>query len=97
MLNQKVYIKTEYIDFVNPIVGEMDKINYQPWDVIKVYGESQLTGSISDDSRKFVVYDLQQNGIFLRAVREDYLITIEDRREEKLNIIFNEKINQKTL
>jgi hypothetical protein len=92
MLNQKVYIKPEYVDFVNPIVGEMDKINYQPWDVIKVYEESQLTGSINDDSRKFIVYDLQQNKFFLKAIREDYLITIEDRREEKLQQLFDKNI-----
>ena len=68
-MTQKVYINPEYVDFVNPIIGEMEKINYQPWDVIKKYEEQNL---LSDDtlSVSIVVYDLKQNGFFLKAVRE---------------------------
>lgn len=90
-MTQKVYINPEYVDFVNPIIGEMEKINYQPWDVIKKYEEQNL---LSDDtlSVSIVVYDLKQNGFFLKAVREQYLISIEDMREEKLQQLLDKNI-----
>lgn len=90
-MNQKVYIKPEYIDFVNPIVGEMNQINYQPWDIVDKYEEVTLN-SIDNFSVPIIVYDLRQDKFFLKAVRGQYLIGIEEVRDKKIQQLLDKNI-----
>lgn len=90
---EKVFIKPEFVDFVNPLIGEMDQMNYRTW-VIKESSDSRFYNSFSDKDYIEKVYNLEQTnewGTFrLKDVRGFYLYSLIESREEKLEKILTE-------
>lgn len=88
MLGGKVYIRPEYIDFVNPISGD-NSVNYKVWSVISISEEAPYNhdGAFSYDS--YQCYTIECDGFVVRNVRETYLMGLEEVRDKKIQQIIN--------
>ena len=79
----RVFIRPEFVDHVNPIVGDGDIVNYQPWEITEIYSESLWRGGVVRSC------DLRQDNARLRNVWLAYLVPTAERRQSRLGAILD--------
>lgn len=86
MLGDKVYIRPEYIDFVNPLKD--DSVNYKIWNVISTSEESPYNpdGSFYGS---YQCYTIECDGFIVRDVRENFLMDLDEARDKKIQQIID--------
>jgi hypothetical protein len=92
-IGERVFIKPEFVDFVNPLLDEKDQMNYRTW-IIKEALNSRFYNSFNNKDYTEIVYNLEQTnewGTFrLKEVREFFIYSMSESREEKLEKILTE-------
>lgn len=91
MLGNKVYIRPEYIDFVNPLTGD-NSVNYKIWNVQSTTEETpnkswfMSPGQVISSHR---CYTIECDGFVIRNVRETFLMGLDEARNKKIQQIID--------
>jgi hypothetical protein len=84
-VGDSVFIRPEVVDHVNPVIGEGDIVNYQPWEITDIYNERLWGGSIVSSC------NLKQGKLILKSVWLAYLIPTVERRHSRLEVVLDDK------
>lgn len=88
MIGDSVYIRPEYIDFVNPLIGD-DNVNYKPWKVMSISEEAPYNHDGEFSYGVYQCYTIECDGFVIKDVREAYLMCIEEARDKKIQQIID--------
>lgn len=88
MLGDKVYIRPEYIDFVNPLIGD-DSINYKIWNVMSTSKEVPYSRNNGEIYGSYQCYTIECDGFVIKDVRENFLMDVAEDRDKKIQQIMN--------
>jgi len=79
-----VYIRPEFVDHINPIIGDGDIVNYQPWEITEIYNERLWGGGTV-----LLSCDLRQDNMRLSKVWLAHLVPTAERRQSRLGAILD--------
>lgn len=100
MIGNKVYIRPECIDFVNPLTGE-NSVNYKIWNVQSTSEETTYhVSTLPAPNKSWFMppgevisshrcYTIECDGFVIRNVRETFLMGLDEARDKKIQQIID--------
>lgn len=82
-----VYIKKEYIDHLNPLLGDENDYNHKPWKIVDKYKMDDITNMINISIKERLGYTIQSGPYTIRCVLEYQLVSLSEERDKKIRQI----------